>query len=238
MMLEAGYNGSFEVRHRHYHADIVTGITILYLSDLHFTGYSGPFADKMIQAVKALNPSIILLGGDYADSKHGLVHFATLLQSLSDFTHVYAIAGNHDYFLGIKKIKNIVTGCGIAWIEKSSVMISVNGIAIQLDGNVLSRRSASADIAVACLHKPKNMQHYKDDYNLAFAGHLHGGQFVLWQNNKALYPGRFFYTWNILEKRWDNCLYLIGKGLGDTFPLRWNCKKEMIFVTVQPNNNP
>lgn len=238
MMLEAGYNGSFEVRYCHYHADIITGITILYLSDLHFNRYSGPFADKMIKAVKALNPSIILLGGDYADSKHGLAYFTTLLQSLSDFKHVYAIAGNHDYFFGIKKIKNIVTGCGIAWIEKSSVMISVNGIVIQLDGNMLSRRSAGVDIAVACLHKPKNMQPYKDDYNLAFAGHLHGAQFVLWQSNKVLYPGRFFYTWNMLEKRWDNCLYLIGRGLGDTLPLRWNCKKEMIFVIVQPNNNP
>lgn len=238
MKLETGYNGSFEVRHRHYCADIVSDLSILYLSDLHFTRYSGPFVSRIIAAVKELNPSIILLGGDYADSTGGLQHFTTLLRSLTDYKHVYAIAGNHDYFIGIEKVKKVVAECGIGWIEKSSERIMVNGICIQLDGNRLLQEPAGADLSVACLHQPRNIQPYKDRYNLAFAGHLHGGQCVWWQNNNALYPGRFFYKWNILEKQWDNCLFLISKGLGDTIPLRWNCKKEMIFVLIQANNNP
>jgi len=29
-------------------------------------------------------------------------------------------------------------------------------------------------------------------------------------------------------------LYIISKGLGDTLPIRYNCRKDMIFVRVGP----
>lgn len=233
MMLETGYNTLFDTRHCCYNANTGKEFTVLYLSDLHFNKFSEKNTHRIITEVNKLMPTIILLGGDYADSQKGLLHFETLLHSLSSCSHVYAIAGNHDYFIGIKKIKKIVTGCGIGWIEKSSVLIDVDGTTIQIDGNLLSRKLSEAVFSIACMHKPMDIKPYKDDYNLAFAGHLHGGQFVLWQNGPALYPGRFFYKWNVLEKKMGDCLYLISKGIGDTLPIRWNCRKEMIFVTVK-----
>lgn len=230
MKLEAGYNGSFTIREYCCHAAAVNDFTILYLSDLHFNKYSSQYVLKIIDAVNKLSPTVILLGGDYFDNNKGLLYFQKLLHALSSCRHVYAVAGNHDYFSGIDTVKNVITSCGINWIERSSVIIELNGTNIQIDGNVLQQPSNDTNFSIACMHKPVDIKNY--NYNLAFAGHLHGGQFVLWQHKNALYPGKFFYKWNVLEQHVGDTVFLISKGLGDTLPLRWNCKKEMIFVTV------
>jgi predicted MPP superfamily phosphohydrolase len=89
-----------------------------------------------------------------------------------------------------------------------------------------------ADLNILCLHQPITLKPRKHPYQLVFAGHLHGSQFVFWQTPQGLYPGRWFYTWNRLQDWRDHCLYIISKGLGDTLPIRYNCKKDMIFVRV------
>jgi uncharacterized protein len=49
---------------------------------------------------------------------------------------------------------------------------------------------------------------------------------------KGLFPGRFFYKWNILEKQIDGCLYAISKGVGDTLPIRYDCPKDILLVEI------
>lgn len=232
MKLETGYNSSFVIRERVYDWPAGKGFTILYLSDLHLNKHSADLVLKLIDAMDRLQPAIILLGGDYVDSEKGYSHFKTLLAALSKHKHVLAVAGNHDHMFGIDKIKKVITGCGIVWIERSSFIIDLDGSKIQVDGNIFSQEINNADFSIACMHKPVDMAPYKANYNLAFAGHLHGCQFVLWQKGNALYPGRIFYKWNVLEKQLCNCLYLISRGLGDTLPVRLNCEKEILMVTV------
>jgi predicted MPP superfamily phosphohydrolase len=86
------------------------------------------------------------------------------------------------------------------------------------------------------MHKPTDIKHFAERYNLAFAGHLHGCQFVLWKSNQKLFPGNFFYQFNILESIKNNCHYFISKGLGDTLPIRYNCKRDLIFIEVLNKN--
>lgn len=237
MMLETGYNGFFDIRRREHGSYVCKSFGVLYLSDFHFNKRSGDFVSKIITKVNVLNPDIILLGGDYVDSKNGLKNFETLLSSFANRKNVFAVAGNHDYFFGIESIKKIITNNNVRWVEKSSYIFELEGTTIQVDGNMFSKKIKDVDFSILCMHKPLNIEQYTSQYNLAFAGHLHGCQFVLWEHDKALYPGRLFYKWNILEKEMDNCLYLISKGMGDTLPVRFNCSKEMIFVTVIPEKN-
>ncbi|MGG9962938.1 metallophosphoesterase [Ferruginibacter sp. SUN106] len=235
MILETGYNSSFEIRHEQYSISSGVNFTVLYLSDFHFNKFSAPVTQKIITTVNELRPDIILLGGDYVDTKKGLVYLNILLQSFAQHKNVFAVAGNHDYYFGLNKIKETMTSNAINWIEKDTIRFKLNNHSIQIDGNKPCIKKSDADFAILCLHKPINIKNFASNYHLSFAGHLHGGQFVFWQTSKGLYPGKLFYKWNILKATIAGCAYFISKGLGDTLPVRFNCPKDMIFVQV--NNN-
>ncbi|QHT66207.1 hypothetical protein GXP67_05760 [Rhodocytophaga rosea] len=231
MKLELGYKSSIEVRHEHYRCKVEEAFSMLYISDFHFTAYSGDMVQRLVEKIEELNPDILLLGGDYYDSSTGFYHLCKFMKAISHRRNVFAIAGNHDYFFGIAKTKEVIRENNAYWLEEDSFSLQVNNTIIHIDGNK-PQRAKRADINILCLHKPIDLEGYYDHYNVVFAGHLHGSQVVLWQTSKGLYPGRLFYKWNMLKKSVGDCLYLISKGIGDTLPIRYNCKKDIILVNV------
>jgi predicted MPP superfamily phosphohydrolase len=236
MKFEIGYNHSFEVRKETCMAGNGAAFSVLYLSDLHFNKYSEPITAEIISSINELDPDIILFGGDYADSKSGLKYLNNLMQAVSGRENVFGIAGNHDYFSGLDEIKNIMTAHNATWIEKSSFIFKLKNTRIRIDGNTPGGEKEQGTFSILCLHKPINIEPYKDSYDMVFAGHLHGGQFILWRSGNGLYPGKFFYKWNILKARMNACYYFISKGLGDTLPIRYNCKRDLLFIEVASNH--
>lgn len=235
MKLEIGYNKAlFEVRKVQLEYTNAGSFSVAYLSDFHFTRFSQDVTERLIEMLNELNPDIVLLGGDYLDSKNGIPHFETFLKSFADRKNVFAVAGNHDYSFGLEKIEKLITAANINWIEKKSVVVNIRNTNVQIDGNLPSAQNKAA-IAILCLHHPIDIEPYKKSYAMAFAGHLHGCQFVLWQSGESLYPGRLFYKWNVLQKKVGECIYYISKGLGDTIPARYNCKRDIVFVEVNKN---
>ncbi len=233
MKLEIGNHPNFEIRKEIHIHGMKKPFSILYLCDLHFNKWSETMVRKIIDCIDQLNPSLLLMGGDYVDSKKGLHYFKTLMKAIAHRENIFAIAGNHDYFWGLKTVQKVITENNGHWIEKSSNTIRMNGINVQIDGNKLSS-SIEADFRILCLHKPINLEQH--NYDLAFAGHLHGGQLVLKQTKKGLYPGRIFYKWNRLKIKFNSTILFISKGLGDTLPIRFNCKKDVIFINIQNQN--
>ena len=232
MTLEIGYNDSFEVRREHYFSKCKDNFSILYLSDLHLNRFSKNMITKIEKTIAELNPTIVLLGGDYVDTKHGLIYLNYLLAALSFRKNVFAIAGNHDYFFGLNKIKTLMLNNNVIWIENDSFNFKINETSLQIDGIKVNSKKSIADFSILLLHKPINIRLFQKNYNIAFAGHLHGCQFVFWQSKDKLFPGFFFYKWNILKKKLNDCHYFISKGLGDTLPIRFNCKKDVLFVEI------
>jgi predicted MPP superfamily phosphohydrolase len=233
-MLEIGYNSNFEVRSDEATYNGKHRIRVLYLSDLHFNRFSRPMVTKLISEIEKWSPDLTLLGGDYVDTKKGLVHLSTLLKELSQQKSVFAIAGNHDHFFGIEQVKEVMVKHNISWIEKRSVQLRVGDCLVQIDGTIPASLQSKADLKILCLHQPIDLNKLPVTYDLAFAGHLHGSQFVCWKTEKGLYPGRLFYKWNTLKIMVKDCHYYISKGLGDTLPLRFNCRKELLVVDLMP----
>lgn len=238
MKLEIGYNHDFEVREEEYLVTGGDGFTVLYLSDLHLTRFSGATVTKLMATIARLNPRVLLLGGDYADSAKGFQHFARLVEFLAGRQNVFAIAGNHDLFFGVQKVKKLVESNHLKWLADEPLEICLDGRRVQITSNATRDRAEGVDFSILCLHQPVDIAALHSRYELAFAGHLHGSQVVLWQSGQALFPGRLFYRWNILKTRFGNCLYLISKGLGDTLPVRYNCKKDVVFVRIEATPNP
>ncbi|MBC6611439.1 metallophosphoesterase [Hymenobacter sp. BT507] len=233
MKLEIGYNHDFEVRNEVCRTTSGCEFTVLYLSDLHLTRFSGPTVRRLTDTIARLNPRVLLLGGDYADGPKGFAYFTQLLEAVADREYVCVIPGNHDVFFGVQKLRRLVEAHHLVWLAEQPVTLCLDGHRVQITSTVASDRAEAVDFRILCLHKPVDITAVSHQYDLAFAGHLHGCQFVFWQSAKGLFPGRFFYRWNRLKATVGTCLYLISKGLGDTLPVRYNCKRDVVFVTVQ-----
>ena len=236
MKLEIGYNHSFEIRRETCVTNCPDNFTVLYLSDLHLNKFSQSIETRISTTIDELDPTIVCFGGDYVDSKKGLVHLNNLLSSISHRQNIFAIAGNHDYYYGIEEIKKIFIENNAVWLENKSVSLNFRNTKIKIDGNFINKQIDSYDFSILLLHKPKHTNQFSDNYNLAFAGHLHGSQFVLWKSENKLFPGKLFYKWNILKTKQNNCHYFISKGLGDTLPIRYNCKRDLLFIQAINNN--
>lgn len=233
MRLEIGYNHDFEVREETYLTATGPSFTVLYLSDLHLTSWSGPTINKLQQTITRLNPRILLLGGDYVDCANGLRHFARLMEFLANRELVFAVAGNHDVFFGVERLRQLAERNNLVWLTNKAADITLDGHRIRIFPGPTTEPNEGVDFRILCLHKPLDITTLRRLPDLAFAGHLHGSQFVFWQSAKGLFPGRLFYRWNILKTTVGRCLYLVSKGLGDTLPVRYNCKKDVVFVTVK-----
>ncbi|MDF3821063.1 metallophosphoesterase [Leptospira sp. 96542] len=232
MKLEIGYNFPFEIRKESYPNYCQDSFSVLFLSDLHLNRFTMPKITQIINSVEELDPTIILMGGDYIDSKQGLIQLKLLLSSLSVRKNIFAIAGNHDYFFGIDAIKECMQANNIIWLEKKTHEILVKNTSIRIVGNLLKCEKKESDFSILAVHNPKTIDSLEDRHDTIFAGHLHGGQIVFWKNKNGLYPGKYFYKWNILKTTRDSCQLFISKGLGDTLPIRFNCKRDMIFLKV------
>lgn len=238
MKLEIGYHHPFEIRKYIYPCERLSGFRILYLSDLHFSRWNRQLTSHIIEETNRLKPDIILLGGDYADSKKGLYYFKHLMQSIAHHKHIFSIPGNHDRWR-LQQVREIVENYNGKWLHNTSAMIKTGALTIQVDGGAPAQSydgpvhsAGHPDLSILCLHRPIDVGNIVHRYQLIFAGHLHGSQIVLWTTPHGLYPGRLIYKWNRLSAHVGKCLYLISKGLGDTLPVRYNCKKDIILVEL------
>jgi hypothetical protein len=204
-------------------------MSILYLSDFHYNRFGRGLAENIGKEIEKINPDVILLGGDYADSKKGVCYFSRMMASIAHCKNIFGIAGNHDRWRK-NRIREIIESCNGIWLEDRSAVIRVGGLTIQIDGGRPAAQSCRSDLSILCLHQPREIAKIAHRYNLIFAGHLHAGQIVLWQTEKGLYPGRLIYKWNRLSADFGDCQYLISKGLGDSLPIRYNCKRDAILV--------
>ena len=231
-LLQIGYDGPITVRCVDLSQQYHLGLRLIYLSDFHFNGFCHKKAKTLAQIVVDLKPDITILGGDYVDTRGGFAPFQYFLASIRSCGKVLAIAGNHDVLWGKKHFEDLMTENGIAWIEQQALTLSFAAKTIRISGNLWGKQPPKVDFKLLCLHKPMTLPKTHNPYHLVLAGHLHGSQLVFWENENGLYPGRWFYRWNIPETQVDHCRYIIGRGLGDTLPLRYNCPFEVILIKL------
>lgn len=205
-------------------------VFVLYVSDLHFNRFSGRRAEQLADIFTTLKPDLLLWGGDYADTRTGLAPLREVLAAVPAPVQMLAVAGNHDYAFGLSKIRALMEQHGVRWIEKTWAIANVKGMVARVDGNHVPEKTGTDDLNILCNHRPIFPRGTEKHYDLALAGHLHGSQFVFWQKGHALYPGRWFYPWNVLEKQVGRCRYVISRGIGDTLPVRYNCPREVILA--------
>lgn len=222
--LEWAARGQLTVRSEQFEAGL--GVKLLYISDLHLSGrWTERVVRQILSVTKTERPDVVLLGGDLVDRRAALPQLEALLESLKNETgEVLAIPGNHDHWAGEHHVREIVTARGGHWLPDGAYCRE--GLVIQSPAT----EPVPGKFSVLCAHEPSVIKTVSaENYDLILAGHLHGCQWVLWERYGNLFPGAWFYRWNGPRyELGEESTLLVSRGVNDTFPLRWNCPREIL----------
>jgi uncharacterized protein len=221
------------------------GLSIVHLSDLHFTGKVGkPFFEEIVRMSNALEPEILALTGDLVDKTKCIDWIPGTLGRLKARYGVYYIFGNHDLRVDCRRLRKVMDECGMVYLGGRSKVIEVRGQRVLVAGNELPWFKPAADpgafpprsevpFRLLLAHSPDQLAWArKGDGDLMLAGHTHGGQIRLPLIGPVFAPSRdgvqfasglFFAPPTILN---------VSRGLSAELPLRLNCTPEIIHLTL------
>lgn len=210
-------------------------LTVLHFSDIHIW-----FSTDMLEKLKAIilenDPELLLFTGDYFDTPKGAYLFRAFLCEVAPAYPIVLIRGNHDFLYG-PRIADLLLGIPNCYCVESDVytFTSRKGFSYKITSwnNRRRLKNRTAEKNIVLIHNPEKLKENEmEGIDLILAGHLHGGQFVLFKTAKAHFPGSLFYRYCIDRKPLKDTTVIISKGLGDTFPFRLNCPKEVIRIRI------
>ncbi|MBI5680239.1 MAG: metallophosphoesterase [Methanobacterium sp.] len=223
------------------------GTKIVFLSDIHCGSW--PFFDEqrtenLVNQVNALNPDLIVLGGDYVSDDSQYINPCFLkLSKLKAPLGVYGILGNNDpknESINAMKIANItyIDNKGI-WIEKNNSKIRLGGVGDYITDDPAEEPTINNvsvnDFVMLLSHNPDFFPKVdKSKVDLVLSGHTHGGQitfFGLWAPiTHSEYGNKYM---NGLKKE-DNATLIVSNGIGTIIlPARFFAKPQIILIELK-----
>ena len=170
----------------------LTGFSIAHLSDLHLDGLKTlKWFQSIIMRVNNLNPDLIVITGDLIDSAcDGLEKFCEPLRQLKAPYGVFAITGNHEYYVGINRFLEFAEKSNIIVLRNSSRTIANaieligidddTGKRFSLAGSDLKKAIANCDSSkplILLSHQPKYFTEVSAmGIDIQLSGHTHAGQ--------------------------------------------------------------
>ncbi len=214
-------------------------LKIAHLSDLHLRKV-GFLERKVIAALKAEAPDIILITGDTLDSEKSADAAAEFFKDLSAPLGIYSALGNWEHW------QNMVAP---SQFEKLGIHLLLNETATPRKDLTLygfddsnagqpSRAIASEhnndNFCISLFHSPEFFDSVKDVCPLALSGHTHGGQVLLPGIGPLWLPrGSGDYVSGWYES--DATKMYVSRGLGTSIlPIRFLSRPELVFITVSP----
>ena len=232
------------------------GFKILQISDLHNKTF-GKDNKKLIKLIDDENPDVVVVTGDiYYSYTEKIENSLKFLEDISKKYTVYFVSGNHEYRDKDWEIhKKIIENFGVRILDNKVDIIRKNDEEIYIYGlkdPAFYHKSVRMDIfedelkslkntmdelkfGVLLSHRPDKIDIYaRNNVDLAFTGHAHGGQIRI-LGKGILSPAEGFfpkYTAGIHKK--GNTTVIISRGLGRTiFTSRLFNKPEVIITRLK-----
>lgn len=198
LLLWAGLDTRLTVREYMVESGKLTGpVRLVLLTDLHGCDY-GQDQGELLDMVEAQNPDLVLLGGDIVDDEARMPEERSLatVEALAERWPVYYVTGNHEFWTGrVDAIREEISRRGAVVLAGECVQVTAAGQTLQLcgidDPNVGERawQRQLEDVTAALeedrfsillTHRPERVEDYTGrGFDLALAGHAHGGQWRL-----------------------------------------------------------
>ncbi|MCK6558218.1 metallophosphoesterase [candidate division KSB1 bacterium] len=232
------------------------GLKIMHFSDFHLGYYLQlDEVERLLTRVAGLSPDLILVTGDLADRLRLLPDLLRMLAALKPGLGVWASLGNHEYYRGIKTVRQSFGAGPVPLLCNEGVRLQHNGAELYLGGADDPQRLLRRDLthflkttaAAAMAEAPASafkilMSHRPSGFlpaaelgvELTLAGHTHGAQIGM--NGRSLFEGWApeSFLWGHY-RRGESQLYT-SSGAGHWFPVRLGCPPEAPLIVLLPEN--
>lgn len=229
------------------------GLKILQLSDIHI----GPYIhlghlEELLSRAAAHHPDLVLVTGDLCDDVPVYPDTLRLIEGLRPPLGIFASLGNHEYFRGLKQIKQHFARSTIPLLVDEGLILQKGGTPFFLGGaddpRLLSSpesyaalqgfvertlRDAPAGVfRILMSHRSQALDFAAPlGVELVLSGHTHG--FQMGYEGRSLFeswmPER--YAWGLYRKGATQ-LYT-SAGVGHWFPFRLGCPPEAPLFTLE-----
>jgi predicted MPP superfamily phosphohydrolase len=176
-------------------------LRVAFGSDFHAGGMTD---DRLLAeacaALAALEPDVLLLGGDFVTSRAADVdRIAPLLSGIPAPLGKFAVLGNHDLYVETAHLEARLERAGISVLTNRHVRLPdpfgdvvICGLDDALEGNPLPHLALDGveGTRIVLMHSPDVLAAMGDrEFDLALCGHTHGGQIALPWGTPVIVPG-------------------------------------------------
>ena len=230
------------------------GFRIVYITDTHISKTSSPhYLRTIVDRANAVQPGLILLGGDLGDlTPDEIPSYMHLLGDLHAEYGIYSSPGNHEYFRGFDEWIEFLDSVGIETLLNRHIVIDRDGSQLVIAGmpdlmrdnkwyvgreipdldKALADAPAGAPV-VLLSHQPLFAPDYaKYPVSLQLSGHTHGGMIVglpalmVKKANNGFVSGKYRVD--------DMTLYVSnGAGLWNGFMFRLGVPSEITEIILR-----
>ena len=224
-------------------------LRIAAVSDLHFDPvYDHRYAARIVRALNAMKPDLILLLGDFTNTVNGLTPAVLAeLKKLSAPEGVYAVTGNHEYYREGRENFHRLNSAGIRFLCNEHAELKKGGVFLAGVNDPGAKLSEPRQFRVPRIgesvknippgrpvilmsHQPKLVHEAAEaGVGLQLSGHIHGGLFPILHWLFALMQG---YTAGSYRQGQTELIVSAGTGIWCGFPCRFGILPEVLLVTV------
>lgn len=230
---------------------------IVHLSDLHNKSF-GKNQEKLVEKVAKISPDLIVITGDIIDSRrYDEVPSLKLVNSIRKIAPVYYVPGNHEMRSGrLKELEQQLIENGAVVLRNESIVLK-KGLGQIVIGGIDDPNSSNSNVKenkivqnrindaiknhskdkykILLSHRPEKFSIYiRNNIDLIFSGHAHGGQVRLPFLGGIIAPQQGFfpkYTSGKYEE--GGSTMIVSRGLGNSLaPLRVFNRPEIIVVQL------
>lgn len=209
---------------------------IAQLSDLHVGHFRGAeWLGGVVCRVNEQNPDFVVITGDLFESHYNLTEeVVSELRKLE--APVYFVAGNHDKYVNLLRVKDMLRKVGVTVLENEVVEfkgLQIAGTDLVEVADVIDSMPINPERPCVMLRHYPNGIHEAVEHgvDLMLSGHTHGGQ---------LFPVTVI---NRITFKYNRGLYKVGDGYiytsdgaGTTGPpMRFETKSEIALITLTPS---
>ena len=215
-------------------------LRIAHISDLHTHGF-GPLEREIVMLVRLQNPDLIVVTGDTVD-QGSLAPARDLFANLSAPLGVWIVRGNWERWTVQESERAFYTSIGAHFLDNEGAEARDDLWIAGLDDAASGRPDLSkalvgaptAAFKLVLMHAPDYFKDIAGRFDLALAGHTHGGQISapgygpLW-----LPPGGHHYVrgWFTLNR--SNLF--VSRGLGTSIVrARFLARPELAIIDIRP----
>ena len=237
----------------------LSGFKIAFISDIQADRYTDEKRlEQYIDKVNESNPDLVLIAGDVITSTPEYIETAAkYIGRIKTKYGTYSCVGDHDnwayrrdYVRSLHEVETALNNYNVAMLDNEVRYLKIDSSQIgitfitntyvsDISETTLKNISSSnrAEFKIFLTHQPRDFlinSAVKNDYDLFFAGHTHGGQITM------LFPF-IQLTPTLIETKYikgsfyfDNMLAVVCGGLGMSLaPVRYNSTPEIVIITLK-----